>query len=52
MPVGPLRFFATLPLISFGAPGVPSSLSRHNMITMSESCSIEPDSRRVESFGS
>src|SRR5438093_7279982 len=51
-PVGPLRFFATEPLIRRGAPAGVSSRSRHSMITMSLSCSIEPPSRSVESFGS
>src|SRR2546425_8336037 len=52
MPVGPLRFFAMLPWISFGAPAAVSSLSRQSMSTTSESCSIAPLSRSVESFGS
>src|SRR6185503_3602776 len=51
-PVGPLRFFATLPWMRRGAPGTVSSLSRQSMRTMSASCSMPPDSRRVESFGS
>src|SRR5688572_17484598 len=51
-PVGPLRFFATEPLMSRGAPVTTSSLSRQSMITMSLSCSMDPLSRRVESFGS
>src|SRR5216117_1541881 len=51
-PVGPLRFFATLPWMRRGAPGGVSSLSLQSMRTMSESCSRPPLSRRVESFGS
>src|SRR4051812_27251437 len=43
-PVGPLRFFATLPWMSRGAPGGVSSLSFQSMRTMSASCSMPPDS--------
>src|SRR5581483_8811515 len=43
MPVGPLRFFATLPWMRRGAPAGVSSLSFQSMSTMSASCSMAPE---------